>query len=168
MTIAMDPPGILAAGNVRLWWVTGLANPTQPTAAAIAAATDISLGVYNFAPSAAQPRTTDELHCGGTVEYLDSPRYTISDIEYDYQPQALANPNYPYGQLAPGAEGWLVERRGLGVGIAPIAGQIVDVYPVTLGVRARVPVDPSADGEMLRVRQPVAVRGQVLLDVILA
>ena len=167
MTIAMDPPGILAAGNVRLWWVTSLAAAAQPTAADLAAGVELSLAAYDFRPVTEQPRSQYALWLGGAVEQLQPPRYTINDIEYDYQPQLLTDPGYPYGQLVPDTEGWLVERRGLAGNVGLASGQVVDMYPVTLGHRHRVPVDPSADGEMLRVRQPVAVRGQALLDVTL-
>lgn len=165
MSTPMDGPGLSAAGSVRLWWVTALANLTRPSAAELLSGTELSLALYDFTPTQEQPRETYQLWLGGTVDHFQPPRHTISDVEYDYDPQLLTDPAYPYGLLTPGAAGWLVERRGLPLSTAPAAGQLVDVYPATLGARARIPVDPSVDGEMLRCRQPVAIRGAVLQEV---
>ena len=167
MSPAMDPVGVTAAGNVRLWWVPTLSNPAVPTATEINAGTELSLALYDFIPAMSQARGSYQLLCSTQVqEGLLQAQYTISDIEYDYDPQLIASAGYPYAALTVGALGYIVERRGLPVATALVATQVVDVYPAQLGRRVRIPVDPSTDGEKLRVRQPVAVRAEVILDVV--
>ena len=163
MTVQLDPQGVQAAGNVRLWWAPALTDPARPTTAELAAGLDLTLIVYDFRPDAVQPRTTAALWLGGHAEYLQPARHSITDLEYDYDPQQTGSTGYGYARLTPGVDGWLVERRGLPAAHPALAGQTVDVYPVTLGARMRAPADEG----LLRVRQPVAVRDQPHLDVTL-
>ena len=69
--------------------------------------------------------------------------------------------------MAPGTQGYLVDRRGLLPSVAPAGAQIVDVYPIVLGARQRVKIDPTAGGESLRVTQKVFLLSDQAFDVAL-
>lgn len=169
MSIApLDPPGIDAAGMSKLAFVPAIADPSAPTAAEIKAGTDLSCALYNFVPSTEQNTVTRTKYCyKQAAESLGRATTTIEAIEYDYNPQNLEDPDYAYyTALEPGTSGYIVDRRGLDARTDDWAAeQLVDVYPVTLGARGRVAVDANAEGEKLRTRQSIAVRGEPLLDV---
>lgn len=164
----LDPPGIDAAGMSKVVFVPALADATKPTVAEIKAGTDLSCAIYGFSPSTDQGTTTRAKYCyKQAVESLGRAKTTIEAIEYDYNPQNLDDPDYAYyAALEPGTHGFIIDRRGLDAKTAAWeADQIVDVYPVTLGARGRVAISPEAEGEKLRTRQSIAVRGEVMLDV---
>lgn len=165
MTIAMDPPGILAAGNVRLWWVASLTNPTSPAVAELAAGCDLTFELYELRPALDEDQFDDSPICGAST-CTDTGRTTLSlgTVEYDYNPQNPTDPQFPaYSMLLPGGTGWLVERRGLPAATAAATGQWVDVYPARTGARGRVPID-GEDGAALRVSQRLHPHGAPLYD----
>ena len=74
-----------------------------------------------------------------------------------------------YAALEPGTTGWIIDRRGVGSKEDVEVGQIVDVWPVKLGARVRLDIDPTnTDGESLRTQQGLSVIGEVLFDVPIA
>lgn len=163
-----DPPGIDAAGNSKLVFVKALENPKAPTVAELKAGTDLSCALYGFTTSTEQSTTTRTKYCyKQAAESLGRAKTTIEAFEYDYNPQNISDASYGYyAALAPGATGWIVDRRGLDAKTVDwAADQIVDIYPVTLGARGRIAVNPEAEGEKLRTRQSVAVSGEPMLDV---
>lgn len=169
MSIApLDPPGIDAAGNVKVWFVPAIADPTKPTVAEIEAGADLSCALYAFVPTLEQPTSPRSKYCyRQPAQALGRPDYGIEAIEYDYDPQAPDNADYAYyADLEPGTRGFIVERRGLDSKQDLAADDLVDIYPAELGSRGRVAVDAtSTDTQKLRSRQIVAVVGDVLQDI---
>lgn len=167
-TSPFDPPGIDAAGNSKIVFVKAIADLAAPKLAEIKAGTDLSCALYSFEPSTEQSTVTRTKYCyKQATESLGRATTKIEAVEYDYNPQNLADAAYGYySVLAPGTTGWIIDRRGLDAKTVDFAAdQIVDIYPVTLGARSRVAVDSSAEGEKLRTRQAIAVSGEPLLDV---
>ena len=156
MSVApLDPPGIDAAGNSRIVFVKALANPSAPTVAEIKAGTDISCAIYSFVPTFEQSTVERTKYCSKQArETLGRTKVSIEDLEYDYHPQKPDDTAYGYyTQLTSGTQGWLIDRRGLDAKTEDwAADQLVDVYPVTVGARGRVALDPNAEGEKFRVR----------------
>lgn len=170
-TFPLDPPGIDAAGNSKIVFVQALADPSAPTVAELAAGTDLSCALYRFVPTGDQTTVSRAKYCyKQAVETFGRETWAIEAIEYDYDPQNLTAPEYAYyAALQPGISGYIVDRRGLDARTEDwAAAQIVDVYPVRLGIRDRLPIDPTAEGETLRTRQRIAVVGDVLQDVSVA
>lgn len=164
----LDPPGIDAAGMSKVVFVPALADASAPTVAEIKAGTDLSCAIYAFNASTEQGTVRLAKYCyKQAVEALGRATTSIEAIEYDYHPQKLDDPDYAYyTALEPGTHGFIIDRRGLDAKTAAWeADQLVDVYPVTLGARSRVAINPEAEGEKLRTRQSIAVRGETLLDV---
>lgn len=173
MTVtAVDLPGIIARGKGTVLFVPAIANIMAPKLTELNAASALNLSclLYGFAPGVDQASVAKVRYCYETeVEQPGVAKYTIPDITYDYDPQAItsADPYKHYAAMAPGTLGYLVDRRGFGKDQALAVGQIVDVYPVILGVRKREAIDPTAEGETLRVTQKVFVRADPALDVAL-
>lgn len=167
-TAPLDPPGVDAAGNSKLVFVKALADVSAPKVAEIKAGVDISCALYGFSPTFDQSTVSRMKYCSRQAsESLGRVTVTIDDIEYDYNPQNASDSGYAYyASLVPGTTGWIIDRRGLDAKTVDwAADQLVDIYPVTLGARGRVAVDPSAEGEKLRTTQKVAVTGDVRYDV---
>lgn len=171
MSIApLDPPGIDAAGNAKIWFVPAIADTSKPTVAEIEAGVDLSCALYTFVPTLEQPTNPRSKYCyKQPAQSLGRPNYGIEAIEYDYAPQDPDNADYAYyAELETNLHGFVVERRGLDARVEEIeADELVDIYPVQLGARGRVAIDPtSTDNQKLRTRQIVAVTGDVKLDVV--
>lgn len=159
-----DPPGINAAGEGTLLWVPAIEDINAPTAEEINAGINLSCVVYGFSVDATQNRVERVKYCSKTVtEQLGQARWTIDDIEYDYDPQSPDDGDYGhYGELTPGLLGFLVDRRGLEPTEAVESGQFVNVFAAELGVQIPLAIDARNEGEKHRVRQPVAVRGSAI------
>ena len=165
MSTPMDPPGILAAGSVRLWWVPSITNAAHPTVAELNAGCDLTFELYELRPALEEEQFDDTPICG-TSTYTDTGRTSmgLGVIEYDHNPQNPTDHQFPaYSMLLPGATGWLVERRGLPAATDAATGQWVDVYPARAGSRSRVPID-GEDGATLRVSQRLHPHGAPLYD----
>lgn len=164
-----DAPGIDAAGNVKTAFVLAIADPSAPTLAEITAGSEITCALYGFEASVDQPVTTRAKRCyRQPVQSPGRAAYSIAPIEYDYDPQLPASADYAYADLTPGVHGYIVDRLGKDKEEAWAAGDIVVVYPVTLGERVDVPIDAtSTDSQKLRVSQTIFVRGDVLRDIAL-
>lgn len=164
----LDPPGIDAAGRGGVWFVPAIADINAPTVAEITAGVNLSCALYGFNPGGEQSSVNRWKYCyTETVQTPGRTSRTISEIQYDYDPQkpAEATGGYAYyASLVPGTHGFIVDRRGLTRDVAIAAGQIVDVYPVTLGDRFRVEITEE-EGAKLRTRQTPYVVGEAALDV---
>ena len=168
----IDPAGIDAAGKGKLIWVETLANPGAPTVAELTAGLDVSCAVYGWNPNGTQGKVERTRYCSkGAYESLGKAKYEADPIEYDYDPQKPTETTgdyRTYAEMTPGKKGYLVDRRGLEYDVAVASTQIVDVYPIELGIQNRVQIDPKAEGEKLRVRQAVAIYADPEFDVAVA
>ena len=165
------PTGVTSNGTVQVHWVPTLADPNNPTATEINAngALDIScyLTADGLSLSADETTTTNRRLCskqeytiGGTITW------SIGALRYVWDPQGLYTDTHDaYTALAPESTGFLVVRWGRDAETALDAGDVVDVFAVTLG--EQVPQTPEANSE-LYVTQVPKVTGSVYRDVTVA
>ena len=117
MSITIPAPrGIDAAGRESVWWVPAIADPTAPTVAEITAGINLSCALYGFETSVDQPTTTTAHLCD--VQPVQRPgraTYSVGTLVVDDDPQRTdSTGNYEYLEvIVPGAQGYLVRRRGL-------------------------------------------------------
>lgn len=164
----LEPIGIDAAGKGALVFVPAIANPAVgPTVAEIAAGVNLSCALYAWNPAGSQSTVERSRYCSRVIsESLGKATYKADPIQYDYDPQDPESDEYPaYAALIPDTKGYLVDRRGLDYATAMAAAQIVDIYPVQMGVRSRVAIDVKQEGDKLRVEQAVAITGEPFFDV---
>jgi len=171
MTVVF-PDGVRSRGNESLIFTTVLV-PTAPSVATLNAVTAVNVSCYvtNFAPTGSQESSEDPRLCSEQI--FESPgdiAVAIDNVEYIYYPQATvptAN-NKAYELMKNGVSGWMVDRRGLNARTAALAvGQLVDIYPVTLGEQFRMPLDPGQQGGKFRITQKPFVTGPYAYDVAL-
>lgn len=167
----VEPAGIDAAGKVSLWWFPAIVDLKNPTLAELGAGVNLSLIVYDWDPNGTQG-STERSHYGSASvgTSLGRNKYDPAEILYDYDPQDVdgAEDEYEhYSTLIPGLTGVLGDRRGLTPDVAPAAGQVWDLFPAQLGARNRVAVQASEEGAKLRVRQKIAIVGDVEQDVVI-
>lgn len=160
-----SPAGVASSRNRNAIWVDAIAVPSAPTVAELTSSTaalDIScwLNADWEAFSASQSKESDERWCGNKFESMGEVEYTVGDLEYVVDPQAVDTQGTARASafLTEGKRGYLVIRRGKNMDSPITAGDKVDVLTCQLGA----PV-PAATGrnEPLRDRQAVAVVGDV-------
>lgn len=167
------PPGVSSNGTVKVAFVPdgGFADYTAPTLAEVDAVgvQDISchLMADGFGENATEGSQQRRRLCSkesytvrGAVEW------TIQDLRYVYDIQNPSSVTHEaYAALAPDSKGFLVVRWGLDAAEDFAANDVVDVYPVELGVQRKQP--PEANSE-LEVLQTPYVTGTKATDVSLA
>lgn len=164
------PEGVRARGNESVRFVTAIADPLEPTLAELNAVTGVDLSCFlsGFSPTTTQESAEDRRLCSQQVfEDPGDVAVSIDNLEYVYYPQAEpATPeNKAYEILKLDVTGWLVDRRGLDAREQIYAvDQIVDLYPVRMGVQGRLPVDPSQQGGKFRISQKAFVTGPYYYD----
>lgn len=164
----VSPTGINAAGKVALYFVPALADPAAPKLTEVQAGINLSMIAYAWDPNGTQEK--QERYRYGSKNggnSLGTIKYEAGALEYDYDPQAVdvTTGDYKhYSVLAPGTKGFILDRRGLAPDVAPAAAQYCSVFPVVLGERLPITVDPKSAGETLRVRQELAITGDVILN----
>ncbi|MBK6382056.1 MAG: hypothetical protein IPF69_01080 [Chitinophagaceae bacterium] len=70
--------------------------------------------------------------------------------------------NKAYAALPKDAQGFLVARYGIDVDTAPVATQIVDVFPVTVASRDKLPIERNSQ---LKAKVTVMLRDVAVYDV---
>lgn len=168
---AVFPEGVVAQGNGAVWFVPAIADVNAPTVTELNAGWNISCAVDGFSPGGDQGTSTDIRYC--STQQFEIPgrqTVTIDAIAYVYDPQEPDNVEMYeyYTELTPGRKGYMVNRLGLPFDTPAAAGQFVNLYPVTLGARNDVAIDPSAEGTKIKVSQKPFVSGPVRRDVALA
>ena len=160
--------GVSSNETVSLRWVETLANPLAPKLATeINAASSVALEcliVGQFDIDFSVDRTQLRRMCSRQVRERSGPvTYSIQDLFVVYDPQDLAAPvSKAYAALTDGAQGYLVERRGVHVDTAWAVGDLVRVIPVE--VANANPAPPEDDNE-LQARVAFTVIGEVEKDV---
>jgi hypothetical protein len=164
------PEGISALGNGALWYAPAVAVKATPVLAEFTAGINMSCGMDGFAPTGDQGSSPVTRYCSTTT--FEAPgRATLTgpSIEFVYDPQDPASAEYEwYVTITEGTTGFLINRLGLPFDTAIAADQVVNVFPITAGVRIPVPVDPTADGQELRYRQRFFITGAVAWDAVVA
>ena len=161
------PPGFVADASLRVWFVTTLANPAAPTVAEINAGTTVDATCYftaGFAPDASVATITDDRLCLAVVlEDKGVTTWMIADYEAIYDVQNAASiSNKLYAATVENASGFYVARYGLNVDTAVAAAQKVDVFPVKMGPRPKLPPERNTKG---RFKQKAFVNGVPQIDV---
>lgn len=179
MTVTF-PDGVEGEGNVKVAFLLALANPAAPSVAAFATAVDLSCYITGdgFQPGGEQVTNTDRRLCSRQVFSVPGAiTYTIEEVTYVYDPQDPSDAggeNEAYATLAPGTKGFLAVRWGVPYEDAWATGDIVDIFPVTMGAQFKnAPVSASGGGggggdggtTKLTVRQTPFVSGPANLDV---
>lgn len=162
--------GVASNETVSLKWVEALATPSAPSLATeVNAATTVTLEcllTQTFSPDATVEKAQLRRMCSRQVrERNGAVTRTIADLVGVYDPQDLAGPlSEAYAALTPGATGYLVVRWGVHVDTAWAVGDLVDVYPVEVGYRAKI---AAADNDELQFKAGVSISGEVQEDVAL-
>lgn len=166
------PAGVDAEGAVKVAFVPTLADPAAPKLTEITAVGALDISCYltkdGFGVGGEDEKGTDERLCTKEVfETLGKTRYTIENLIYIYDAQnAGSDSNKAYELMKRGTGGYLVVRWGGDAQTDDFAvGDVVDVYPVTLGEQFKQ--RPEANSK-LKVSQGVIVSGPVEPDVALA
>lgn len=168
------PEGVPLEGNLKVAFVSAFADPDLPTVLEATAATGVDVSCYikggTFNLTGDQSTIEDRRLCS-TVSYETPGRATrsIDDITYVYDPQAVAasGENEAYEKLQPGTKGFFIVRGGLPFDQDFATGDIVDIWPVQMGVKRKQTPSDKAEGEKFTVIQKPFVIGPVTDDVAL-
>lgn len=152
------PAGVQAAGNnAFIWSKVAPAIPDAPTMAEINAATALDITCYvktdAFQLGFDQPREDDTRWCDASSrETFGIPNFTLDQIQHVVNPQGLGTEtgNLALGTIEENATATLYVRLGVKAGTAPAVGQVWDVYSVTTGKAAILPL---ASGKYVRTVQ---------------
>ena len=134
-------PDIVGDGNVRISWVTSIANTSAPTT------TELNAGVLLtswITPDGWNVATSEAEVDNSALDSTDDTRLPgrrADDIEVTFKHQG--DSNAPYTTFSGKPAGFLVERTGVASGTAWTASQKVRVFPVTAGNRNKLPRTPN-------------------------
>lgn len=159
LTLGTEVPSTPADGLVNTIWVPSIANIQKPTADEINAGTDLSnyvtLGGWSCSPS--QDSISDQRE-NSAQDYENPGRKKISgsSIEViDNTNTEHSAQNVAMETLAEGVEGYFVRRYGKKTDETFVAGDIVNVYAVRVGMSAKVAI---AANSVLRSKVNFSVR----------
>lgn len=155
-----QPASVFSDGMVRVDWVPVLADPENPALSELQALANLEMSCYftdaGWAPNTAEDQAPDPRLCS-TETYTGPGRHTTT-IPTVY----VTNPDDPTNDeaavtLVDRSTGYYVERRGVAYDQAWAAGDMVNVYPVKLGVQNETPPTantPLTITQMAYVRAP--------------
>lgn len=159
LTLGTEVPSTPADGLVNTIWVPSIANIQKPTADEINAGTDLSnyvtLGGWSCSPS--QDSISDQRE-NSAQDYENPGRKKISgsSIEViDNTNTEHSAQNVAVETLDEGTEGYFVRRYGKKTDETFVAGDIVNVYAVRVGMSAKVAI---AANSVLRSKVNFSVR----------
>lgn len=159
LTLGTEVPSTPADGLVNTIWVPSISNIQKPTAAEISAGTDLSnyvtLGGWSCSPS--QDSISDQRE-NSAQDYENPGRKKISgpSIEViDNTNTSHSTQNAAMETLTEGAEGYFVRRYGKSTDNTFTAGDVVNVYAVRIGMRAKMEI---AANSVLRSKVNFSVR----------
>lgn len=156
----MDIPATPFDGNMAVWLVPTIAEPSAPTVAEITAGVDIScyLTPDGYAPTADQATITDNRLC--STETFGQPGrktrgLTLTGIDNTNTPDE-ATFNELVDTLVEGTSMFVVRRRGIPFDDAIAAAQKVSVLPIKPGMKQDVPPEENS---VIRSTWPTFVVG---------
>jgi len=164
------PSSVPTDGFVSVKWVATIADTSAPKLATeINATTSVALECYlkeNFSPDSSTEAVEDRRMCSKQVfQTPGTTTVSISELVGVYDPQDLEGlSSKAYAALAPGATGFLVVRWGVDVDTAWTAGDLVDVFPVTIANRIKVAPEQNSQ---LKFKATPMVTGNLVEDVAL-
>jgi len=163
-----QPVSVQADGNLLVLFVPTIADTENPTVGELTAGSVVDLSCYltgdGFTPNTEEQTVSDERIC--SRQTFEQPgRYQDSlDIAYVYNILSAVDDEARLA-LTQLRTGNIVARWGQAFEDAVAAGDIVDVYPVKLGVPKK---QPPVANSVLRIAQKPFVIGKVQRDVTVA
>lgn len=162
------PAATPSDGNFKLQWVPAIAITSAPKVATeIKAASSLDLTCFLKEPwgaSTSVESVEDWRACLRTV--LTTPgtsKTELQDIIVTHKVQVPADvANKAYAALSPGSQGYLVARYGVDVDTDWAAAQIVDVFPVTVASRDKLPIERNSQ---LKAKVTIMLRDVAQTDV---
>jgi hypothetical protein len=166
--MAADIPSTPADGNVKIAFVPTLADPTAPTTAELTGVGVIDLSCYltsdGWTPGLDEQVISDDRLC--SVQTFEQPGRSSRTLAIKYvENPGSATDNKAFDTLAPGTQGYLVERRGKDKDTAFAAADVVNVWPGTAG---QYDPQPPEANSVLKVAQKWFVTGTVVIGATVA
>lgn len=159
------PASNLADGNLKVSWVSAIADPTAPTALELNAGIDLTcyLTPDGFSPGGDEQVVNDSRLCS-RQDYEKPGRSTDTlSLTYVFRGQeAIGTDNEAFHTLTHLAEGYVVTRWGTDYEADFAAADVVDVIPAQAGKQMKQP--PEANS-VLKIGQRIFVTGEVQRDV---
>lgn len=156
-----DVPSTPADGNVKIAFVSTLADPAAPTVTELTAVGVVDLSCYltadGWTPGLDEQVVTDDRLC--SVQTFEQPGRSSRTLTIKYvENPGSATDNKAFDTLAPGTSGYLVERRGVAQATAFAAADVVNVWPIKAG---QYDPQPPEANSVLKVQQKAFVTGTV-------
>lgn len=145
MTRAISTP---VDGNTRIQYVPVIAG-SLPTTTEIGAAGSKDLSCWftgdGWNPSFSENTITDDRLCDVATYEQRGRNQKSLEVKYIVNPKAAdqASNNVAYVTLAEGTAGFLVVRRGVAEATALAIADIVEVWPIVMGVHQNQPPAPD-------------------------
>ena len=165
-----QPASVPADGNLKVVWVSALADPANPTATELNAGSVVDLSCYlsadGYSPSTDEQSVTDDRLC--SRQTYEQPGRFAEGLEVGYvyrQQDPLATDNKAFATLKHLTAGYVATRWGQDYEDAFAATDIVDIYPATCGRQRKQ--KPTANG-VLTIMQKLFITGAVQQDVAVA
>lgn len=148
-------------GNVRVAFVPALADPAAPTVAELTAVGAFDVSCYltgdGWADGGDQATIADDRLCDRESYTRPGRKSNTLTIRYVHNPDDLTNDRARV-QLPEGTRGYFVRRNGPAYEQALAAGDLVEVWPVQLGVQRVMAAEANS---VFRVEQPTFITGPV-------
>jgi hypothetical protein len=156
-----DIPSTPADGNVKIAFVSTLADPTAPTSTELSAVGVVDLSCYltadGWTPGLDEQVVTDDRLC--SVQTFEQPGRSSRTLSIKYvENPGSSTDNKAFDTLAPGTAGFLVERRGTAQATAFAAADVVNVWPIKAG---QYDPQPPEANSVLKVSQKAFITGTV-------
>ncbi|GLY08271.1 hypothetical protein [Actinoplanes sp. NBRC 101535] len=162
-----QPMSVTTNGTVAVVFVPTIADLEEPSPTEISAVGSLDVSCYLAGDNALNTETTesnveDPRLCSKKV--FEQPGDSTDTLEWTY----VFNPDSPADneaelELVAGRKGFVVMRWGIDADQAFAAGDIVDVFPVILGVQRRN--NPSRNS-VHRITQKCFVTGEVIRNAV--
>ncbi len=162
------PASVSTNGTMRAAFVASLADPTEPILAEINAVSALDFSCYatgdGISAETAESNVDDPRLCSKAVYEAPGDTTDTLEITYVFNP-ASPSDNEAHLELTQGRKGYVILRWAVDSDDSWAAGDIVDVYPVTLGAQRKN--NPTRNG-IHKITQKCFVTGKVNKDVVVA
>lgn len=163
--MANQPRSVQTNGTMTAVFVQSLANLDAPKLTETGAVTSLDFSCYatgdGFNSETTENNVEDPRLCSKTVYEAPGDNTSTLEIMYVFNP-AEPTENEAQLELVEGRKGYIVARWGVDSDDALAIGDIVDVFPVTLGVQRKN--NPTRNA-VHKITQKCFVTGQVHRDV---
>ena len=162
------PEGVTVQGNIGLWVVPAIANPSAPSLAEVTGVGSLNISCMlmgdSWAPTMEQNKgEAPRRLCSKTVvDRFGNVKYTLPDLNVTVDPQAESGDDgvKAYETLTPGLKPYILERLGIDAEeVAWAVGQWVIPWAVELGERGPITGDTSDEFAEFSYTQGLVVRG---------